>query len=92
MVLISESERNEKGGVIRESNQFLLNYSKLLEEKVKEISPKYMSEIQKINPEVPLEHIPFYLLSSPVNRIACALKGEGIAINTRYLFENQKKR
>lgn len=80
----------KKGGVIRESNQSLVNYSKLLEEKVKEISPKYMEEIQKINPEVPLENIPIYLLSSPMNRIACALEGEGIAINTRYFFENQK--
>lgn len=88
--ILEEFERGEKGGVIRETKLPIIPYSFELENKVKNKSKEYISKVQEINPDVPLGKIPVYLLSSPVNRIACALKDEGVAINTRYFLVNQK--
>ena len=68
----------------------LIEDSKRLEEKIKNLSQKCKDKVQTINPEVPLEEVPLYLLSSPVEKNASALNGEGIAINTRSLVENNK--
>lgn len=87
--ILNEFERDQKGGVIREGNYSILNYSELVEDKINQNSKEYIDKVQAINPEVPFENIPLYLLSSPVTKIACALKGKGIAINTRTLLENQ---
>lgn len=89
--ILSEFERNEsKVEVIGENNNSLVDYSREFEEKIKNEAQNLFSEVQKINPDVPLENIPLYLLSSPVKRIACTLEGKGIAINTRFFQEKEK--
>jgi len=87
--ILNGFEKNQ-GGVIRVSNLPLVAYSEELEEKINRNSKEYISVVQKLNPEVSLENIPLYLLSSSVNRDACALKGKGVAINTRYLQVRNK--
>jgi len=55
----------------------LIEDTKRLEEKIKNLSQKCKDKVQTINPEVPLEEVPLYLLFSSVEKKCFCPKWRG---------------